>query len=252
MKINETTINCCKPKRFTTFTGAESSKSRERRITGKHFHQMSDNDLQLRSVLKAQSEVQNGGKMRMFKAIPAITTGLISTTIAITQPGKLAAKAGAGLGFLMLNEVMSNHCNNKYANEQKEPTLKDTLVDIAKFTAAIGVGVLALKGFKTTKAGKFVQKEAQLLAKEINSTKLGKFVDETVNPFIKKHATKFNLLGTLGPIATVLGSGLVQIGLIKDMSNEVKERAEFNYLKGKLIQEHARVHYESINAPEVE
>ena len=67
MLINETTINCCKPKRFTTFKGTESSKNGERRVRGKRYQEMNDDVLKLRSILKAHKDVQNSSKMRTFK-----------------------------------------------------------------------------------------------------------------------------------------------------------------------------------------
>ena len=47
-----------------------------------------------------------------------------------------------------------------------------------------------MKGFKTTKAAKFINKEIQQLSKELNATKVGKLVDEKLNPFIEKHNKK--------------------------------------------------------------
>ena len=253
MKINETTLNCCKPKRFTTFTGADSSNGQEKKLRAKHFYQLNDEALKLRSVIKAHKEVQQGGKMRMLKAMPALTTVTVGTIFAITQPGKLAAKAGAGLGFLVLNEAVGNYCNHEaQKGEQKEPTLKNFLVDVAKIGLGIGVLALAAKGFKTTKAGKFVQKEIKQLTKEINATKLGKFVDDKLNPFIKKHNGKFNALGILGPIASVIGSAFAQVSLMNGVSKDIQEKAQSNYLKDKMIIAQAKEHFDSVEAPVME
>jgi hypothetical protein len=82
---------------------------------------MSDDVLQLRSVLKANKDVQESNKMRLFKAMPELTTILLGTTIALTQPGKLAAKAGAGLGFLVLTSALcagSNAISDKFEKTQ--------------------------------------------------------------------------------------------------------------------------------------
>ena len=121
LTINNTT-NCCKPRKLTTFTGSENSDKASRKVRYKHYEQMSDENLKLKSVLKAHREVQESSKMRLFKAMPEITTALIGTSLALAQPGKLAAKAGAGLGFLVLSDVLCKGVevlSNKTENEQK-------------------------------------------------------------------------------------------------------------------------------------
>ena len=249
LTINNAT-NCCKPRKLTTFTGSENSDKAGRKVRYKHYEQMSDENLKLKSVLKAHREVQESSKMRLFKAMPEITTALIGTSLALAQPGKLAAKAGAGLGFLVLSDVLCKGVevlSNKTENEQKETSPLKTIAKVG--LGLVGVA-LAAKGVKSTKAyknvSKFVKKEANQLAQEINNSKIGKFVEEKIVPFTKKHSTKFSL----APYAMIAGSALAQLKLSDSLSNDIKEKASLNYQKGKLIQQQARAHFDSIDAQE--
>ena len=245
------TTNCCKPRRFGTFTGNENSEKTGRRVRYKHYEQMSDEALKLRSVLKAHKDVQESNKMRLFKAMPEITTALIGTSIALAQPGKLAAKAGAGLGFLVLTDVICKGAELITKHSLKDKDEYSPLEAVAKVGLAVAGTALAIKGVKSTKvfdkASKFIKKEATQLAKEINETKLGKFVEEHVAPFTQKHATKFSL----APYGVIAASALGQIQLSKGLSKDIKEQASLNYQKGKLIQKEARAHFDSIDAEEV-
>lgn len=250
LTINNAT-NCCKPRKLTTFTGNENSEKAGRKVRYKHYEQMSDENLKLKSVLKAHKEVQESSKMRLFKAMPEIATALIGTSIALAQPGKLAAKAGAGLGFLVLTDVLCKGVevlSKKPANKEKESSPLKTV-------AKIGLGILgtalAVKGAKSTKTyknvAKFVKKEANQLAQEVNNSRFGKFVEEKIVPFTKKHSTKFSL----APYAIIVGNAFAQLELADSLSKDIKEKASLNYQKGKLIQKQARAHFDSIDAQEV-
>jgi len=262
MKINETTFNCCKPKRFTTFTGNESSQKTSRKVRSKHYGQMSDDVLQLRSIMEAHKDVQNSGKMRLFKAIPAMTTGLLGLTIGLAQPGKLAAKAGAGLGFLALSEIVNNGTNKALdkIDEAKQNgeviDSKKILLGVAKVAAGVGAVVAVGALLKNTKAfkvaSKFIKKEAKQLSNEINETKLGKFFENTVAPFAKKHSKGISVARAVAPWGVIVASSLAQVELGDSLSKDIKEKAILNYAKGKMIQQEARAHYESIDAPEME
>ena len=262
MLISETTINCCKPNRFTTFKGTEHSDSPRGKVRYKHFEQMSDDMLQLRSVLKAHKDVQESNKMRLFKAMPELTTILLGTTIALTQPGKLAAKAGAGLGFLALTSVLcagSNAIADKFEKnetKEKEPlTAKKVVKAVALTAGAIGVGALAYAGAKNSnfvkKATNFVSKELKQLTSEINDTKLAKFFDEKVAPFTQKHSKAVNVARTVAPLGVLVGSVASEIALADSLSEDIKDKAKANYEKGKAIQAQARAHFDSIDAQEV-
>lgn len=262
MKINETTLNCCKPKRFNTFTGADSSDTQERKIRAKHFYQMNDETLQLRSLLKAHKDVERSGKMRAFKALPAVTTGLLGLTIGLAQPGKLANKAAAGLGFLALSGVISNISSKiidkvqQNKQENKKITAKDILTTTAKIAVGAGTVAASALAVKNTKAFKktseFIAKEAMQLSDEINKTKLGNFFENTITPFAKKHASKFSVLSNIAPIGIIIGSSLAEIKLMDSLSNDIKEKTIENYKKGKMVQAIAREHYDSVDAPEIE
>ena len=262
MLISETTINCCKPNRFTTFKGTEHSDSPRGKVRYKHYEQMSDDLLSLRSVLKAHKDVQESNKMRLFKAMPELTTVLIGTTIALTQPGKLATKAGAGLGFLALTSALcagSNAIADKFVkNETKEKQPLDSkkvIKAVALTAGAIGVGALAYMGAKNTgivrKVSGFVSKELKQLTDEINNTKLAKFFEETVAPFAKKHQTAVNVVRNIAPLGVLVGSAATQVALADSLSEDIKEKAKANYEKGKAIQAQARAHFDSIDAQEV-
>ena len=102
MQINEIT-KCCKPKAMSSFKRCNASPD-EGRVRYKHLETAPDEVLISRSIMKAHKEVANSGKMRLYKSLPAITTGIIATSLAITQPGKLSVKAAQGLGFLALSK----------------------------------------------------------------------------------------------------------------------------------------------------
>ncbi len=262
MLISETTINCCKPNRFTTFKGTEHSENSRGKVRYKHYEQMSDDLLSLRSVLKAHKDVQESNKMRLFKAMPELTTVLIGTTIALTQPGKLAAKAGAGLGFLALTTALcagSNAIADKFVKnetQEKQPLdAKKVIKAVALTAGAVGLGALAFIGAKNSnfvkKAGKFIQSEVNQLTDEINKTKLAKFFEEKVAPFTQKHPKAVNIVRNIAPLGVLVGSAVAQIGLADSLSDDIKEKTKTNYLAGKAIQAQARAHFDSIDAQEV-
>ncbi|MBQ4646943.1 MAG: hypothetical protein IJB79_06310 [Candidatus Gastranaerophilales bacterium] len=252
MKISETTINCCKPNRYLSFT-AENSDKPSKKVRYKHYEQMSDDVLSLKSVLKAHKEVQQSGKMRLFKALPEITTALIGTTIALTQPGKLAAKAGAGLGFLAFTKILSAGVDKITQPPEKggKSDPKKALIESAKIAAGLGAVALGVVSMKNTKASKFLAKEASQLTSEINNTKLGKFVENTFNPFLNKHSKTAEAINLVAPFGIIATSALTQVNLADSLSKDIKEKATQNFVKGKLIQAQARAHFDSIDAQEV-
>jgi len=257
MKISETTINCCKPNRFIPFKSIEErSENSGRKPRYKRFVQMSDDVLSLKSIIKAHDEVSQSNKMRLFTALPHITTALLGTTIALAQPGKLAARAAAGLGFLALTNVVSDGISFvarkvDSKKENKNKTLKDFAIGTAQTVGAIGIGALALVGIKKASNSKFLKNEAIQLAKEINETKLGKIVEEKLNPFVQKNASKFSKFMTYAPLGIALGSTSAQVGLANSLSNDIKVKAVENFAKGKYIQAQARAHFDSIDAEEI-
>ena len=267
MLINETTINCCKPKRFIAFKGTEQSENPKRKVRYKHYEEMSDEVLSLRSVLKAHKEVENSGKMRLFKAMPRITTVLLGTTIALTQPGKLSAKAAAGLGFLALTDTLclatdkaaqvldERQKRNQEQSQQQKTGKFDTVKKVAKTALAIGIGVAACVGVKNSKAfknaSKFIAKEGKQLADEINNSRIAKYCEEKITPFVQKHSKGVEIAKGIAPIGVIVGSTLAQMGLADSLSEDIKEKATKNYIKGKQIQQVAREHFNSIDAQEV-
>ena len=256
MKINETTINCCKPNKYISFKGEEENNSPERKVRYKHYEQMSDELLALQSILKAHKDVQNSNKMRIFEAMPKITTTLLGTTIALTQPGRLASKAAAGLGFLALSKAINVTGNKiiqkstKPKKEEKKDT-KKTLIKAGKFVLGLGAFALSVVAFKKFKISSFIQKEVGQLAKEINSTSLGKLVEEKVLPFTTKHAKAVDTFGAFAPLGIIGASSLAQLKLADSLATDIEEKTKSNFAKGKLIQSQARAHFDSIDAQEV-
>ena len=54
-----------------------------------------------------------------------------------------------------------------------------------------------------------------------------------------------------GVIATGIAQGKIKENLLKGMSEDIKEQANENFAKAKLIQEIAKEHFDSIDAIEV-
>lgn len=250
---------CRKPHHSGTFKG---SSNLEGKVRYKHFEQLSDDVLSVRSILKAHNEVEKSGKMRAYKAIPVLTTALIGTSLAIAQPGKLSKKMSAGLGFLMLSKGISlaGEAINKMAqrkdlksdeeksNEEKSAP-KKALKALGTVALAAGATVGIIKGKDAIK--KHALKEAHQLSSELNSTKLAKFVDEKVTPFFAKHKKLASSFGFIIPMGIIGGSSFAQVELADSLSKDIKEKSEFNFKKGKEIQRAAREHFDTIDAIEV-
>jgi len=254
MNISETTLNCCKPNGYISFKNKGDSEHSNRKVRYKHYQQMSDDVLRVKSVLDAHRDVQQSTKMKLFRAIPTITTGIVGASLAITQPGKLATKAGAGLGFLALANFVSAGVETLASiNDKKEgrKNLAKTLGVIGG-AAILAVGAFATRNTKTFKTiTKFLSGEAKQLTKEINATKLGKFVQKTVIPFEKKHAKGFAIAGAIAPLAAIAGGVGAKLSLADSLSEDIKEKAVKNFAKGKYIQSQARAHFDLIEAQEV-
>ena len=110
---------------------------------------------------------------------------------------------------------------------------------------------LAVIEYAVKKVGGFIQREAQQLTKEINETKLAKFMDEKIVPFAQKHKKATTITKAVAPFAVMAGSLATQIGLADSLSEDIKEKATLNFIKGKKIQAQAREHFDSIDAQEV-
>ena len=259
MQVNNT-FDCYKPKRISTFKG-ENPESSGRKVRYKHYEQMDEDTLSLHSVVKAHKDVEKSAKMRLFKAMPHITTALLGTTIAITQPGKLAAKAGAGLGFLALSQLISfaekkarNINLNKNEDGEKGSIIPKTL-DAAKNVAIAVAGVsmvgALVKSGTTKKVQKFVKRELSQIAKEINESKIGKRVNNFISESSNKNKKTLSALEFLAPLGVISAGVATELKLADSLSEDIKEKASANYLKGKLAQQQAREHFDSIDAQEV-
>ncbi len=272
MKITNNFNKCCKPRRLNNFAGNERSNSHSdscgKKVRYKHFEQISDDVLTMRSVIKAHQEVEKSGKMQLFKALPEITIGMIGTSIAIAQPGKLASKAGAGLGFLMLAkavDIISSSIApkvNNFVEAKKNDNEKRNVTQLKKaalLTATSVAGALGafglVKGISNAKAFEgvvnFAKKEMAQLSDELNKTKLGKFVENSVKPFANKHPNLVKNAEVIAPLGIMGLSTLAQVKLADSLSKDIKTKADENYIKGKLIQQEAKAHFDSIEAEEI-
>ncbi len=252
MQINNialTADKCIKPHRLTGFEGNNNSTNK-RKVRYKHYEELSDDVLKARSIIKAHQDVQNGGKMRLYKALPAIATGIVTTSLAITRPGKLSDKLVTGLGFLAT--LAGFRAINDIAFSDKDTERKKGFATLGALTA-IGIGISAVgKNAGNTKSvSKFLTKEAKQLAKEINKTKLAKYSNDFIEPLIEKRPK----LAAVTPLITVaaasVGNAFASVGLLKGISKDISTKACQNYEKGKLIQQIARNHFDSVDAIEV-
>lgn len=256
MQVNNIALNtqkCKKPNNLASFKGLESS-SGQRKVRYKHYEEMSDDVLMARSIVKAHQDAKKSSKMRFYKAIPSITTGIIATSLALTRPGKLSGKITEGLGFLALSagfDAIIQLISHKNNNEVKK--------DSAKTLALLGVitgGAIAAKRGRVGdsfigKSAGFLQKEASKLASEINSSKLANWSNKYIEPFIQKHS-KFAFIA---PFVTAISSAAIgssaSSALLKGISKDISADACKNYEKGKYIQQIAREHFDSVDAVEV-
>lgn len=262
--------NCRKPSNRMVFKGNEESGLQRKKVRYKHFEQMEDSVLKAHSVARAYQSTQESGKMRLFKAIPGITATIIGTSLALSQPGKLSAKAARGLGFLVLlkgadkiSQSVYDSFNRKSDNDVKD---KATLIkdNIIKFSAATLACAGALTGsYAILKGGKsllnkinpnvknFFQGEVKTLAKEINDSKIGKYFEKNINPFVEKHQHKFDIASDIMPFVAAFAGIKAQEKLGQSLSKDLCEKAKENYEKGKIVQQMAKEKYNEIDAQEV-
>lgn len=199
---------------------------------------MQVDNIETYSIIKAHNQVKNSAKARVYKAVPTIATAAIATGLALTQSGKLSTKAATGLGFLALTKVLNITADkfNKGANDKKSMIKNDLLATAGVFLGAIGACSIAKKAGDSTKIGGFIKKEIGTLAKEINATKLAKFTDKKIEPFLNDHALLANIANIIGAFGAITASTMAQIGLSKSLGKDFKDKANENYIKGKVIQ----------------
>lgn len=248
---------CTKPSRkFGNFMGSNDKQTSQERVRYKHFEQMDDDVLAVRSIIKAHKEAEQSTKMKLLKAAPAITAGLTGTVIGLTQPGKLSAKAASGLGFLAAlkgADLIIDGFRNAYKNDivENPESNKNQKLFMYRF---LGIGALALgcaSFIKKSAAGEFLSKEASKLAGEINNTKLGKFTLEKIEPFIQKHSKLNSILSIVLPFGTIIGGGISRNKLAKDVVCDIENRANINFEKSKEIQRLAKEEFDAVDAQEI-
>lgn len=268
MQINGV-VNCCKPQRKMNFKGSESSEKSEGKVLYKRLMQTDDDTLRLRSIMEAHKEVEHSGKAQILKNLPAITAGLIGTSIAIAQPGKLSAKAAKGLGFLALVKACSEtgKLAGRLFDKSYELKGKDKTEDRAYFAkkligvadgiilTALGAGALVKYGPEFLKKNaqpvyKFIKNDTQKLARDINNSKLGKFVSKKINPFVEKHQKGFNTFASLSPFAFTAGAFYAGDALSASLNEDFIKKSEEKYIRSKTIQEIAKRDFDKIDAIE--
>lgn len=235
--------------------------------------QMNDELLSLVSTAKACDQVEHSGKMHLFKALPTIFTASLGTIIALTQPGKLSAKAAAGLGFLALATTASkvsdvalkkydsfqkSHAQKEQNEEQANPSyLKRFGISLLSTAAVFGLAVAGKKVLpkilsKHAKpAYELLKQGSEKLANEINGTKLGTFVENKLNPFVARHPKALGAFSALAPIASLTATVGAGTGLLVGMVKDIDKIAAENYAKGKAVQQIAREEFDKIDAIEV-
>ncbi len=240
---------CRKPCKQINFAGEQNNGYKER-TRYKHFEQMSDDVLSARSIIKAHQKAQNSSKMCLYKAIPSIAAGIIATSLAITRPGKISAKAATGLGFLAT--VVGVNAISDIATNNDSSKKKKAFATLGGLTTAAAGAYLMTKDFgKADKVLGFISKETTQLANELNKTKLAKFSNKHIEPFLKKHPkAEF-----LTPFVTAITAGILgrsaRKGLSKSISNDIKNDACDSFIQTKKLQQEAKKRFDAIDAIEI-
>jgi len=210
--------------------------------------------LSARSIIKAHQDAQKSSKMCLYKAIPYIATGIVTTSLALTRPGKLSEKAATGLGFLAVMAGIKS-ADNLFKKDKTKQEKAESITALGALGAA-ALGVAAIKKGKSGesifgKAVGFMQKEAGQLSKEIDSLKFEKYSKKHIEPFIKKYPKLSFAIPYITTIVTGSMATFSRLNLLKSISHDIKNDACRNFEKGKAIQKAAREHFDSIDAKEV-
>ncbi len=266
MKINSLNLNCQKPRHFGESVATESSS---KKIRLKHFEQLDDDTLMLKSIMKAHKDVNKSNKMKLYKAMPAITIGTIGTIFALTQPGKLSSKHASGLGFLVLAKAYDKVSdgvdklvdNNWKDKEDNSNVIAKTVVKAGAAAAGTALAAVALYAGKDSIAkqiskssNKFAQvltHDAAKFVSEINSTKLGQFVSKKMIPFENANLDKINKANIIAPFAALAGFVAARGKLSENIADDMQRKAINNFAKSKIIQSAARDEFNKIDAKEV-
>jgi len=267
MKINN--IDCCKPKRRLSFQSeSRSNASGSKKITYKHYWEMSQEDLYKRSVVRAGKKAEKSGKMRIFRALPLIGTSIIGASLALTQPGKTTSKIAAGLGFLVFekglediykgsSKAYDNADETTKAGLGKESLAKGGLFALTGATMLMGSAIAAKGGknifsnLSNSKTGKVIVKEVQKLKDEINTSKIGNILENTVDPFFEKHKTLSFLLPLTTMVAASLGVNKAQGKLASEINKTFTDDIQANYIKGRKSQMQMKAKFDKIDAKEI-
>jgi hypothetical protein len=75
--------------------------------------------------------------------------------------------------------------------------------------------------------------------------------DEQLLPFLQKHNKLASSFGFVVPLGIIGASSYAQIKLSDSLSDDIKEKAQKNFIKGKEIQKIAREHFDKVDAIEV-
>ena len=267
MNVKNITLNCRKPRHFGSSSATESSYGEKKKY--KHFSQMDNDTLMLKSVLKAHDDVSKSNKMKLFKAMPKIAAGIVGTTLAITQTGKLTDKIASGVGFLVAAKVVETVAHgvdnmvdkNWKENNDSKSSIEKEVVKLGTIVAGSAIAASALIAGKSSIQNaignssngfaKLLKNDGAKLLDEINTSKLGKFVSEKVMPFEQKHASAVMKAGVIAPLASILGLSAARNKILNSITGDIHKKAVNNFVKGKIIQEIARSDFDKIDAEEV-
>ncbi len=267
MQVNSL-MNCRKPRNFGG--NAIDNKPVGKKLRYKHYEEMDNEILSRLCLARACNTVQSSGKMKLYNSLSVITPLVIGASLAIAQPGKLAAKAARGLGFLALlsgfdflsDKVASviDKVATKKTNSNEKDSKGAALLGMGAGALLFGSAVVAMCAAPklankflsgSNNVSKFVLSEKDKLVDELNSSKLGQFVENKVNPFMEKHGKLSSVFSLLAPVGVILADSAAKKSMKSSLSEDIRKTATNNFVKAKLIQREAKEHFDKIEAEEV-
>lgn len=269
MKINN--LDCCRPRRRRFSFQAQDENIKNKKVLYKHYEAVSDEKLADLSIERAKKQVQQSGKMKIFKALPVLGALVAGTSIALTQSGKTTDKLRAGLGFLMLLgglvdvnkgvSTVAQKIDNENKDKKASALLKGGLY-FATGATMIGMGAVAtnmasniasnLASKVLPKAnGEGLQKALEGAKDKINNSKVSEFLQNKVDPVLAKNKFLQKAIAPLTVAVSSIGINVAQNKLAKEMSKDVVLKSQENFLKGKVAQAEIKARYDQIDAKEI-
>ena len=265
MKINN--LDCCRPRRRRFSFQAQDENIKNKKVLYKHYEAVSDEKLADLSIERAKKQVQQSGKMKVFKALPILGALVAGTSIALTQSGKTTDKLRAGLGFLMLLgglvdvnkgvSTVAQKIDNENKDKKASALLKGGLY-FATGATMIGMGAVATN-MASNLASKVLpkanneglQKALEGAKNAINNSKVSEFLQNKVDPVLAKNKFLQKAIAPLTVAVSSIGINVAQNKLAKEMGKDVVLKSQENFLKGKVAQAEIKARYDQIDAKEI-